>query len=305
MLGLSEFPPNVYYFRYDLGRGCVTGMNGKKRQTAQVFTRAANTYGRVGPDFFSYFGRRLVDLAGVVPGATVLDAASGAGAILLPAAQRVGSHGRVAGIDLSQGMIDRLRQEIIGRRLGNAAACLMDAEELGFRAATFDCVLCGFALDGFLHPERAVSEFYRVLQPRGRLGLTISSGWWWETDERWQWHGELIRRCGVSIDSTGRRFATTEQVEQALVAGGFVQASVLEEDFSLVFDDAGHWWRWAWSHGYRRVLESMRPETLEQYQEACFEYLTRQSEAGAIHGRLEVLLGTAAKPGQPAPVTTT
>ncbi len=271
-------------------------MDRTRKQSAEVFNRAAETYERVGPRFFSYFGRRLLDLVAVTPGARVLDVASGAGAILFPVAQRIGLRGRVMGIDLSQGMIERIRQEIAPRALRNAAVCLMDAEALGFHDASFDFVLCGFALGSFPDPERALSEFHRVLRRGGRLGLSISSGWWWEGDERWRWHAELLRSLGVKIDSASRRFATPHEVETDLKASAFVGVSVLQEDFELVFTDAKNWWQWAWSHGYRLVLESMEHGTLERYRAACFERLPRQSEADGIHGRLEVLLALAAKP---------
>jgi hypothetical protein len=68
------------------------------------FDRAAETYGRVGPDFFSHFGRRLVDLVDVQQQTRVLDAATGVGASLLPASERVGEHGQAVGVELAAPM---------------------------------------------------------------------------------------------------------------------------------------------------------------------------------------------------------
>jgi hypothetical protein len=52
----------------------MTDEGGRKRQESlRVFNQAASTYDRVGPRSFSYFGRRLVDLAGIHSGAKVLD----------------------------------------------------------------------------------------------------------------------------------------------------------------------------------------------------------------------------------------
>ncbi|MGQ0551455.1 MAG: class I SAM-dependent methyltransferase [Armatimonadota bacterium] len=275
-------------------------MDVTKRQITEVFNRAAETYERVGPKFFAHFGKRLVDLAQVTPGARVLDAASGAGAILFPAAQRIGSQGRVVGIDLSRAMIERLRREVARRGLRNATVALMDAEALGFQDASFDFVLCGFALDSFPDPDHAMSEFRRVLRHGGHLGLTISSGWWWEGDERWRWHGELLRSLGVNVRAGSGRFATPDVVETDLKASGFVDISVPKETFDMVFANAGDWWQWAWSHGYRRVLEAMGREALERYRAACFEQLPHQSDADGIHGRLEVLLARATKRHSPS-----
>ena len=65
-----------------------------KESIARRFDRVAATYGRVGPRFFAHFGRRLVELAQIPAGADVLDVATGRGAILYPAAGRVGPRGR-------------------------------------------------------------------------------------------------------------------------------------------------------------------------------------------------------------------
>ncbi len=67
----------------------------QKRETAGVFSRGAATYDRVGPAFFSHFGRRLVELAQIPSGARVLDIATGRGAVLFPAAEAVGPQGQV------------------------------------------------------------------------------------------------------------------------------------------------------------------------------------------------------------------
>ncbi len=79
-------------------------MSDKKRADkdliAAIFGRAAPTYDRVGPRFFTYFGSRLVDIAHIPVGAKVLDVASGRGAVLFPAVARVGAAGSVIGIDL-------------------------------------------------------------------------------------------------------------------------------------------------------------------------------------------------------------
>ena len=67
-----------------------------KAWLAGVFDRAAPTYDKVAGAYHDHFGERLVELAGVRPGDAVLDVACGRGAVLVPAAARVGPTGRVA-----------------------------------------------------------------------------------------------------------------------------------------------------------------------------------------------------------------
>ncbi|MBI4192001.1 MAG: methyltransferase domain-containing protein [Betaproteobacteria bacterium] len=59
-------------------------------------------------------GERLVELAQLAPGTSVLDVAAGRGAVLFPAAKRVGARGHVIGIDLSSDMVRETAAEIRG-----------------------------------------------------------------------------------------------------------------------------------------------------------------------------------------------
>jgi ubiquinone/menaquinone biosynthesis C-methylase UbiE len=117
-----------------------------KAWLAQVFDRGSDRYGQVGPDFFSYFGDKLVEQAKLVEGSTVLDVACGRVASLLPAYFRVGPSGEVIGIDLSSEMVAETQKEVEVSDLHGIRVQLMDAEDLQFPAETFDSVLCGLAL---------------------------------------------------------------------------------------------------------------------------------------------------------------
>src|SRR5512140_3367880 len=97
-----------------------------------VFSRAAPTYDRIGPRFFAHFGRVLVERAQLTPGAAVLDVAAGRGAVLFPAAQQVGTGGRVIGIDLSAEMVRETAAEIRNSGWQHVEMRQMDAEQLDF-----------------------------------------------------------------------------------------------------------------------------------------------------------------------------
>lgn len=256
-----------------------------------MYNRAAASYERVGPPFFSHFGRRLVDALALAEGAQVLDVACGAGAALRAAAQRVGASGLVVGMDRAGAMVDRVCYEIGYRGISNVLVARMDATALAFPNSVFDAVLCGFALNGLSTPALALQEFSRVLRAHGQLGLSVSEGWWWEGDERWQWHSALVESLGIRVDFRPRQFTTTDDLGAALTKQGFDHVSVVSESHDLVFADAGEWWRWAWSHGYRDVLEGMSPSQLERYRVICFEHLQDRP----VHGRLQVFIAIGTK----------
>ncbi len=86
--------------------------NRKREESLRVFSQAATIYDRIGPGIFSYFGQRLVDLAEIKAGANVLDVAAGRGALLFPAAAKVGPNGHVTGIDFSPDMVRETAKDI-------------------------------------------------------------------------------------------------------------------------------------------------------------------------------------------------
>src|SRR2546428_7459722 len=121
-------------------------MKSASRRTVDVFSRAAATYDTVGPRHFEHFARRLVEFAELQPGESVLDVATGTGAVLLAAAERVGGMGRVVGIDITTDMLERAVAMVRDRALSNVHLMLGDAHGLGLASASFAVVLCSFAV---------------------------------------------------------------------------------------------------------------------------------------------------------------
>jgi ubiquinone/menaquinone biosynthesis C-methylase UbiE len=119
--------------------------------------------------------RRLVDVAALRPAEHVLDVACGTGFVARLAAERVGTRGRVVGIDLNAGMIEAARavstadsRNTIEWRTGDAAA-------LPFANAAFDVVLCQQGVQFFPDRLRGLCEMRRVLRHGGRLAFTVWS----------------------------------------------------------------------------------------------------------------------------------
>jgi ubiquinone/menaquinone biosynthesis C-methylase UbiE len=118
-------------------------------------------------------------------GDRVLDLACGTGMNLPQLRSAVGETGRVVGIDLSPRMLDLTRRLIAARRWQNVEAKEADAANLPFPDASFDAVLCSFALNIIPDYRRAVREVRRVLRPSGRfVSLEMRSGlhslpWLW------------------------------------------------------------------------------------------------------------------------------
>jgi len=277
-----------------------------KHEVAGIFGRAAPTYDRVGPRFFSHFGRRLVTLAQIPGGAKVLDVATGRGAVLFSAADVVGPQGFVVGIDLSEMMIQENWEEIKRLGLQNVKAHRMDAEYLELPDESFDCVLCSFAIFFFPQLDRALSEMRRVLKPNGQIAVTT---WASIRDEQWKWFEELTETYLPSESepeqtsdpqSTSKPiFNTPEGLEAILASAGFVNIRVVSESREFIYADEEEWWSTLWSHGMRADLEAIEEKTgqdgLKRFQKDAFEKVQMIKQPDGIHQLFSVLFGLAFK----------
>jgi ubiquinone/menaquinone biosynthesis C-methylase UbiE len=230
-----------------------------------------------------------VDTAKIHPGATVLDVACGRGAVLFPAAQCVGAHGKVIGIDLAQGMADETQSEIQKRGLIQAEARQMDAENLDFPASFFDFVLCGFSLQFFPHLERALSEFRRVLKPGGRVAVTT----WGADDSRWDWFEDLRTKYQAVVKLGSQSFDTPDVIQKWFSDAGFGEIQITSKELDMVYHNEEEWWNVEWSISGRAGLEKLSLKALEDFKAECFAQAQSQREADGFHCRLLAFCTTA------------
>jgi ubiquinone/menaquinone biosynthesis C-methylase UbiE len=139
----------------------------------QLAAGAAANYERYHvPVVFGPLAEELVELAGPRPGERVLDVACGTGIVARRAAERLGGHGRVVGLDINPAMLDVARSAAAAKELaiewreGSALA-------MPFADGAFDVVFCQQALQFFPDRAAALREMHRVLATGGRLALGV------------------------------------------------------------------------------------------------------------------------------------
>jgi O-methyltransferase / aklanonic acid methyltransferase len=251
-----------------------------------VFARAAQTYDAVGPRHFTYFARKLVNFAALEPGSYVLDVATGTGAVLLAAAERLGGTGRIVGIDVTETMLNRASAEVRRQSLRRVELRTMDAHRLEFANETFDYVLCSFSFLSFADKQRALQEFRRVLTAGGQVCLLDSYGWFFQHDARWTWQEDVLRSFGA-LPATETQPYRLGYLERALKGAGFEGVATREESCALRFRDEEEWWSWMWSHGSRALLEAVDPDQLDKLKRTLFRGMDACKHAnGMIHGTL-------------------
>jgi arsenite methyltransferase len=116
-------------------------------------------------------GNPLAD-CDVRPGDIILDLGCGAGIDLILAAERVGANGKVIGVDMTDAMVARARENVATTRHENVQVRKGMIEDLPVDTGSVDWVISNCVITLSPEKKRVFSEIYRVLRPRGRMAVS-------------------------------------------------------------------------------------------------------------------------------------
>jgi SAM-dependent methyltransferase len=116
---------------------------------------------------------RMLDLAGVRPGARVLDVAAGTGDQTLLAARRVGPNGSVLATDVSASMLESAANAARAAGLVNVGTQVVDARHLDLPPASFDSAICRNGLQWIPEPEAVLAGIWAALISGGKLAVLV------------------------------------------------------------------------------------------------------------------------------------
>lgn len=114
------------------------------------------------------FRRQGYELMRLRPGDAVLDVGCGAGEVCVELAAIVGATGRVAGVDLSQAMVEAARRTVAASGLSVELGAA-SVYELPFPDGAFAAVRAERVFQHLDDPEGALREMLRVTKPGGRV----------------------------------------------------------------------------------------------------------------------------------------
>ena len=104
-------------------------------------------------------------------GDVVLDLGSGAGLDSILAARRVGSAGKVIGVDFGAEMLAKAKQNADAMATTNAEFRHGEADALPVADASVDVVISNGVFNLCLDKPKVLAEVFRVLRPGGRLQM--------------------------------------------------------------------------------------------------------------------------------------
>lgn len=109
------------------------------------------------------------DYAGIKRGDHILDLGSGAGNDCFVARALVGETGKVTGIDMTESMIRKARENCEKLKFKNVEFVPGDIEEMPFNEKVFDVVISNCVLNLVPDKTKAFAEIFRVLKPGGHF----------------------------------------------------------------------------------------------------------------------------------------
>jgi SAM-dependent methyltransferase len=116
---------------------------------------------------------KLVALAGIRPGASVLDVGGGYGEPSLTAARVAGPKGRVVCTDISPQLLAFARERAREAGLGNIEFIEADAEQLDFEKGSFDAIVSRALLMFLPDVSGTLRRLHSFLKPGGRLAVSV------------------------------------------------------------------------------------------------------------------------------------
>jgi SAM-dependent methyltransferase len=113
-----------------------------------------------------------LDRMGLRPGMTVVEIGPGPGRLLVPAARRVLPGGKAIGVELQQGMLDKLRRKLAVDDPGNVELICGDATQRLLQPQGADVVYLCTVLGEIPDRRTALQHCFDALRPGGRLSIT-------------------------------------------------------------------------------------------------------------------------------------
>lgn len=149
-------------FHFEMGRAMAERLGYAPADLAQVPPEAIESFAGVGHFFH---------LAALQPGEHVVDLGSGSGMDTFVAALKVGTAGRVVGVDMTDAQLDKASGLAQARGFEAVSYRKGFIEDTGLPAESFDCVISNGVINLAADKARVFEEAARLLKRGGRLAL--------------------------------------------------------------------------------------------------------------------------------------
>jgi ubiquinone/menaquinone biosynthesis C-methylase UbiE len=275
-------------------------LNEHKQKVANVYNLAAPGYDKPALRFFPLVAERLVELAQIREGQSVLDAGTGTGVAAFAAARKIGWLGKVIGVDIGEQILEQALQKPDTNTDTPISFLIGDMEHLKFPNESFDVVLSASSI--FFLPDMVsgLKEWRRVLTPGGCIAV---SGY---GESAFRPMSDLfearIRSYGVKLAASTRPFSwqrltDPEQYLSLFRDVGVSHIGVFVEQLGYHLKNADEWWDVVWNSGFRGPVSQLAPEKLEQFKAEHLAEVEKLMTSKGIWLDISAIFAIGHKPG--------
>lgn len=275
--------------------------NKYKTQAQQFWNEFSEDFERFAVPYLKPYGYRLLELAEIKKGESVLDVATGTGEPAFGVASLVGESGKVVGTDLSEGMLQVARRKAKTKNLKNIEFVQMDAENLRFPDNSFDVVLSRFVLMLLADSKKCLSEIRRVLKVGGRLVLST-----WSQKEKvptFSINEEVFhKRLNLPEPPDGTpdffRFGADNFLKSELLAAGFNPKNIYIEHTCPImsFESEDEYWNFVTSSpATKKAVQALNDQEQKGLKQALKEVLKKYKVDGKIQIPQEAVIAKGIK----------
>jgi ubiquinone/menaquinone biosynthesis C-methylase UbiE len=237
----------IYIIETQQSRICMSNIDSEqyKEDQRQGWNNVANgwrKWWKITEAAGENINRRLIQLAEIKLGSTVLDIASGIGEPSITAANQVGNSGHVLSIDISSQMLSIAKQRAISLGLQQIIEFREgDIETVDLPASTFNAALCRFGLMFLPNVKAGLSSIYRSLVDNGHFATAV-----WASPDRVPFItlalNSAIRETNSQLPPPGTPgpFSLSDEniLRDSFNSSGFKDVTVQKTHMTFEFDSA-------------------------------------------------------------------
>lgn len=263
-----------------------------KQKVAASFDMASEGYDCPSLRFFVKSASWMIKNLELKGNEHLLDIATGTGNVAITAALEL-RNGKVAGIDLSEKMLQKAINKANKSSLRNVTFKRCDIEDMGFDDNSFDAACCAFGLFFLPDMENGLKCVSRVLKPGGKLAITSFT-----PSLMMPLRGMLldgIKKYGVEPSPLSwMRLDSPDKINDLMSKGGFVNIHIQSKQMGYYLKSSQQWRDILWNSGHRGLLSQLPVENLKQFISEHLKEVDGVADDNGIWLEVEVLLATAA-----------
>ncbi len=263
------------------------GNNERSEFIRQVFNTVSEQYGTGALRFFEHAAARIPDLLELNGDENVLDMACGTGL----ASTQLAGHlptGRVTGIDLSEGMLEKAQGRADQLGLSNIDFRQMDMTRMDLPETHFDIINSSFGIFFVEDMKGLVSNISSLLKPGGRFITThFAKGSMVPMQDLIV---DRLQLYGVDVPKVSWAQLDSEEANRKLYeTAGFTQITHSRNQVGYLFKDAEGWWDVVWWAGYRGFVNQIPEEHAEKFKQEHLAEINELADEEGIYFNVEII----------------